>query len=181
MYWNWNSINKKIEKNNVKTKKQKGSCASLYNSSLNMSDSQIYNYHVNCFFGLESNIIINNTLLDNSQLKDSLIAYDYGSFYCQDCSKTIINNSKFIRNSYALDGSAICIKNTEEIHLQKAEIIKNSFIENSALMRGTILVDSSCIQIRFNNFFGNTARTGGAIFIINELSNLISLNHLIIW
>ncbi len=161
----------KIE--NVKTREIKGSCLSLYNSTLNISESQIFNYQINCIFGSESNVMIENAYFDNSESTENVMLFDYGSFYCQDCAKIVINNSKFIKNSFAIDGTAIFIKNTRETYYQKAEIINNNFIENFALGRGIIFVDSSDIQIISNIFFGNTAKIGGAIFIINELSNVI--------
>ena len=159
----------KMEK--VKTKKIKGSCSSIYNSSFNLHGSQFHNYQINCLFGLESMIIIKDTLFDNSDLNKSNIVYEYGTFYCQDCSYIVINNSKFIKNSYVVDGSAVSIKTTTKIDHQEALITQNDFIENIAFVRGTIFVDSTNIVLRFNNFFGNTAEIGGAVFTKNQLSN----------
>ena len=159
----------KMEK--VKTKKIKGSCSSIYNSSFNLHGSQFHNYQINCLFGLESMIIIKDTLFDNSDLNKSNIVYEYGTFYCQDCSYIVINNSKFIKNSYVFDGSAVSIKSTTKIDYQEVLVAQNDFIENIAFVRGTIFVDSTNIVIRFNNFFGNTAEIGGAVFTKNQLSN----------
>lgn len=160
-----------LKMENVKTKKIKGSCSSIYNSSFNLYNSQLHNYQINCFFGFESMITIKDTLFDNSDLNKSNIIYEYGTFYCQDCSYIVINNSKFIKNSYVVDGSAIFIQTNIKIYHQEVQIAQNDFIENIAFVRGTIFVDSTNIHIRFNNFFGNKAKIGGAIFMRNQLSN----------
>jgi len=148
---------------------KKGSCFSSYSSSLYFVDSNFYNYEINCINSYQSNVILNNSIFDNSEnLKNLQIIFDYGSFYCSSCNQISIYNTSFIKNLNVIDGSALYVVANENDKLNDVFIENSIFFGNNASGKGTIYIYNQNFSISSSYFQNNIVQRGGGIFCDND-------------
>lgn len=156
--------------NSLKTKKKQGSCFSLYNSGLNLFDSNFFNYQFNCLYLIQSQAKILSAIFNNRKYSEMLREEysNFGTIYCLQCQYLFISNGFFIENTKILDGSSLYALAKKDDILGNVTIENSYFFGNGATGKGTICIFNQNLSIYNTHFENNSAEKGGAIFLNND-------------
>jgi hypothetical protein len=158
-----------LKLNNIKNFKKIGSCISAYEVEISINKSFFHQYDSNCFFGVKSNVSIDNCLFEsyNDLNNANEFVGQYGAFFGLNIYVTILD-SQFIGNLFALNGAAIFLRDDYETSSLKI-ISASIFMQNIAKEKGgAIFLKNQNLEVSNCSFVGNQAIEGGAIYLYTQ-------------
>lgn len=166
---------------NLRNFKNIGSCYDMRSSSLNINKGNFSNYDYNCIFAINSTILINNSIFDNSQFQEEQknIFTRYGTVFCQSCTGLFVYNSAFRFNFLSDFGGSIgfisLLKENLTIYLQNSEFKANKVKKHG----GSLYLKEINAAIINCSFSENRAYAGAAIYFFS--SSTFNLNIIILF
>lgn len=167
-FWKSNGTLINLKLSNVKNFKQKGSCLSIYESNLTLSQNIFYNYDSNCLFIQESILYLNNSIFNKNTNNLNGMIGDLGSIYGLN-TQLYLENCIFNENRISADGAAIFLKDSLSFKPSLKSIKSSVFYKNMALKKGGgLYLKNQNLEISNCTFLENEAEQGGGIYLFNE-------------
>ena len=155
---------------NLDNFKNKGNCFDLKNSNISINNGSFSTYTYNCFYALQSRVLINDSNFNNKEEFVLGIKYDtyikYGAIFCQSCIEFTMQNSFILYNLKAFEGGALAFRSDlQEIVNLTVFLLNNSFVGNKARdSGGAISISNVNANIKNCVFSNNEASVGAGIY-----------------